>query len=276
MPGGNFIAPVLGSLCLTAFLFWGCAPGVLNPSTAGDSRRADQAAHGAPSREQIDFEFVSLAENGETIRVVEMITSGKIPDIKNHIGGMALMAAGSEGHLETVKALIEHGADVNEGQDDTGVNALMTVASSGHLDVARYLIASGANVNATNKYRTSVLMWTAYFIESADMARLLLAAGADVNWQNGRGGTALIDAIRTRHLEVARVLIEHGADVNLGPNRYTPLMFAVADGNPESVALLIEAGADPTLPDEFGLTAVELAKQLGRSEIFQEALQAAE
>ena len=64
----------------------------------------------------------------------------------------ALIYASSKGHLEVVKYLVDHGANVN-AQDDY---ALRSAARNGHLDVIKYLVGHGANVNAQDD---GALIW---------------------------------------------------------------------------------------------------------------------
>lgn len=65
------------------------------------------------------------------------------------------------------------------------------------------------------------------------------------------------------HGKIAKFLLENGADVNLpdGEN-WTPLHYAVLNGEAETTLLLLESGADPTLPNPNGKTAFEIAQEL--------------
>ena len=102
-----------------------------------------------------------------------------------------------------------------------------------------------------------------------------LAAGVDVDVVNGRaangdgGNTALWFAAQgpwPNGAAIARVLIEAGADVN---NRCehgrTAIHMAVAWGHADVVQLLLESGADPTIVDEEGMTAPDVARHGYRS-----------
>jgi ankyrin repeat protein len=82
----------------------------------------------------------------------------------------------------------------------------------------------------------------------------LIAAGSSVNYDDGSGFPALIAALSTdRHgrgdrLEVVKLLIRHGADLNQrGLNDWTPLHYATSLRDLEAMRLLLEAGADPAL-----------------------------
>ena len=61
------------------------------------------------------------------------------------------------------------------------------------------------------------------------------------------GTTVLIAACQENHTDVVRVLLRHGARVNIANkfSRYTPLMAAARHANFEVVKMLLKAGANP-------------------------------
>jgi cytochrome c len=89
------------------------------------------------------------------------------------------------------------------------------------------------------------------YARNGDVAGIVAAldAGADVNDYNGFG-SPLTDAVRKGHYSAAKLLIEHGADVNI-PTRYhgDPVMIAAAHARADLIELLLEHGAiaDSTL-----------------------------
>lgn len=102
-----------------------------------------------------------------------------------------------------------------------------------------------------------------------------LAAGVDVDLVNGRaangdgGNTALWFAAQgpwPGGVEVARVLVEAGADVNQAcEHGRTALHIAAAWGHADVAQLLLESGADPSVVDEEGLTPPMVARDGYRS-----------
>jgi ankyrin repeat protein len=104
----------------------------------------------------------------------------------------------------------------------------------------------------------------------------LLARGAGVNARNSTGATPLHDAALAGNADLARLLIEKGAQVDArdGESGATPLHHAASWGRAAVVRLLLEKGADPTLRNKSGKTPLDLAREAPVDEVI-EALTAA-
>lgn len=86
-----------------------------------------------------------------------------------------------------------------------------------------------------------------------------IAAGTDINTKDPFGGSSpLISAAVFGQTEIARILIESGADLNFrNKDGSTALISAAFFGRPEIVRLLVDAGADKTIENKYGATAYE-------------------
>lgn len=141
-------------------------------------------------------------------------------------------------------------------------------------DVGRVaeLIRAGGNVNDKDSIQDSAFLY-AGAEGFNEVLRLTLANGADVSSTNRYGGTALIPASEHGHVETVRILLEAGVPVNhVNSLGWTALQEAILlnNGGPRQqdvVRLLLAAGADPTIPDPQGRTALENAHRLGFAEI---------
>jgi uncharacterized protein len=90
----------------------------------------------------------------------------------------------------------------------------------------------------------------------------LIARDADVN---KTGWAPLHYAATAGNLEIMQILLDENAYIDAeSPNKSTPLMVAAQYGSTQAVKLLLEAGADPTLRNELGLSAVEFAQRGNR------------
>ena len=82
------------------------------------------------------------------------------------------------------------------------------------------------------------------------------------------GWTPLHEATRFGHLEVSRVLVDHGANVNSRQeDHWTPIQFSAGGGYLEIVKLLLECGADVHTVNGHGDTAYQVSQQFGYREI---------
>lgn len=115
---------------------------------------------------------------------------------------------------DIIEELIRHGADVHS--IDWRGRSPLHVSNHEHVDL---LVRNGADVNAKDsKWRTPLFQETEHgmFIDLAK-AELLLRYGANVNARDRNGGTALhnIKSNTQRHVDFAKLLLEHGADATL-------------------------------------------------------------
>lgn len=152
------------------------------------------------------------------------------------------------------------GPDVSEHFEDESAQELATAVAGGSASRIRDLVAEGVSVDTTGKDGVTMLQWAVFENEHRSL-ETLLELGADVE-QLGLGGSTVLHsaAIATspRHLET---LLATGVDPDLrhGITERTPLMGAVGLRTTEHFSMLLEAGADVTLTDRTGLTALHLA-----------------
>jgi ankyrin repeat protein len=133
--------------------------------------------------------------------------------------------------------------------------------------VDRLLAADGALANTASPDGYFPLSLAAFFGRPSTV-RLLLARGADVHApaQNAMKVQPLHAAVASRKAETVALLLEHGADANARQQvGYTPLMGAAAAGREDLVDLLLGRGADPSLISEDGKTAADVAREHGHT-----------
>jgi uncharacterized protein len=162
-----------------------------------------------------------------------------------------------------VSSLLQRGFDAN-AVDPAGVHGLFTALQDGSLKVAEVLVEwPKTNVEWRSPKDESPLMMAA-LKGHTDLVRRLIARGGDVN---KTGWTPLHYAATGGHLPIMELLLEHHAYIDAeSPNKTTPLMMAAHYGTLPSVKLLLDAGADPTLRNQLGLSAVEFAQRANRQD----------
>ena len=119
--------------------------------------------------------------------------------------------ASAYGHLEAVKTLMKHGANVNSATYTQDTPVLLSCMNN-HLEVAKYLVKNGADISKPNIYGKTCLM---YSVASVETCQFLLEQGADVNAKDNAQKTAKDYAIEQDQLESTKLLLKHGADTIL-------------------------------------------------------------
>lgn len=178
--------------------------------------------------------LLQAARTGDAPIIDALLKAGANVSLAHPDGENAVMAAARTGRLDAVRLLIEAGANVNAvtHQEET---ALMWAAGDGHADVVKALLAAGADVNRKSRLNaiterknsdhptgglTALMVAARNGHEAA--VRALVAGGADMKATNGDGVTAMAIAVVNDRLDLAKALLDLGADANDGS-----LYFAV-------------------------------------------------
>ncbi|WP_150271463.1 ankyrin repeat domain-containing protein [Paenibacillus tepidiphilus] len=193
-------------------------------------------------------ELITAAERGDTAAVMKALEQGADINGQDERGRTAVLAATHGNKPETVKALIEAGADLNL-RDNRSDNPLLYAGAEGMPEIVRLAVEAGADTSLTNRYGGTALIPAADRGHVEIVQYLLEHSDVDVNHINNLDWTALLEAVilgdgGERHTEIVRLLIRHGADVNLADkDGVTPLAHAERGDYDEMAALLKDAGA---------------------------------
>ena len=171
-----------------------------------------------------------------------LLRHGANVNYKNKDGGSPMWLSVQNGHADVVEILIKYGANIN--QIFRSNNLLQCAIHTGRLEIVNILIQNGADVNRNHPLLLALEL--GFF----DICKVLLEK-ADVNSFDDKGMSPLLRLVTNpktyntaEEVEVMEMLIEKGADVNLGNDIGSPLLFAVNSGRLEACKILVISGAD--------------------------------
>lgn len=169
----------------------------------------------------------SITGNGEIISL--LLDAGADANSRTLQGDTALMNAAKAGTVQGVQALVAAGADVEARDGYSFQTPLMWAAAFDQAEIVRILAENGADVNA----RSAELIFSG-----------IQQGGVQGDFPNG-GLTSLHHAARENGIETVNVLLSLGADPNiLDPQGISPLRVAATNENLDLAKVLIEGGAD--------------------------------
>jgi serine/threonine-protein phosphatase 6 regulatory ankyrin repeat subunit B len=194
--------------------------------------------------------FIDACRKGDIEAVRGMIdNSANLDAACPSCGRTALVAAVERNHADIVRLLLDRGAATNivyPVAHDISSTVLNRAVSAGHLDVVCVLLEYGADPNQPNSNGFTPLM-LAMSGGWIDIMRTFIEYGADIQGHDHLGRIPLQWAVVgwsvQRRAEVVRVLVEHGADVNI-PIDEPLLARAINRKDPETAIALIELGVD--------------------------------
>lgn len=181
------------------------------------------------------------------------------------------LAAAAAGDIETVEAALASDVDINclNRQRQTGI---LLAAMGKHYDVVELLIARGADIDRQDETQLNPFLFGC-IKNDIRLVKIMLAAGTDLDRFTRFGGVGIHPPAEKGYVELVRELVK--TDINVNHTNWvgwTPLLEAIVlrDGGPaqqEIVKLLLDRGASPHMTDKYGKTPLELAKDLGFTEI---------
>ena len=181
-------------------------------------------------------DFFSAIQRDDPQSLSALLRRGFDPNTLNAKGQSGLFLALRDPSPRVVEVLLKAPNIKVETRTPQDESPLMMAAMRGELKLATELIAKDADVNKTG--------WTP----------LHYAASSTQGEQ----------------LAVAKLLLENAAYIDAAsPNGSTPLMMAAMYGNTATLKLLLDEGADPTLKNQLGLTAVDFAQRADRKDMVE-------
>ncbi len=190
------------------------------------------------------------ATNGDAVETRKLLDAGAQPH-PDGLNGSAFLKAIVNKRADVVEVMLEAGADPSITGDNSWT-PLIHAANKDSLEIVKLLVDAGAEVSHANaSHRDTALHW-AIHNENDAMARLLVDAGADAECRNKSGLTSVTFAASNLSVETMAHILSNGARVDTtDTDGMTPLAKAAMFGRMDMARFLVEAGADIKTAREY-------------------------
>ncbi|WP_371170936.1 ankyrin repeat domain-containing protein [Aliiroseovarius sp. 2305UL8-7] len=183
------------------------------------------------------------AHQGDVDQIKLLIASGADPNKRDRAGRTPAHVAAFASHDDAVAALAERGADMNALEN--GVYDVLTIAAvADDPELVSLAMKLGNKPDLITSIYDGTALIAAAHLGHHDVVSRLVAGGAPLDHVNNLAWTALIEAVvlgdgGPDHIETVRILVEAGADKNIGDREgVTPLQHAIERGYDDVVELL--------------------------------------
>lgn len=221
-----------------------------------------------PERNNLDA-IASTPYDKEFFKSIEEFVIGN--NETNQNGQTILNSAILVNNYELAKALLETGkcdVTIPDAFDRTPLHNALT-SNDIDFDIIKLLIEQGADPNSADKNGETPLFYAIRNCCGLEIIEYLASKGAKLDVVN-TNGLNLLNMITRDNVEIAKFLVENGADVNNKDNiGTTPLMSAAQNDLTNIVKYLIEQGADPHEKNNFGRTCKDCAYSRELTEYLQ-------
>ncbi|MGV2432459.1 MAG UNVERIFIED_CONTAM: ankyrin repeat domain-containing protein [Rickettsiaceae bacterium] len=187
-------------------------------------------------------EFTKACLSGDLALVESMLRQNpELVSKHDQYNRFPLMVACEHRKLEVVRLLLKNGANIDKGHEITRKSPLMEALEAGNVALIKLLLENGADVSIVDNNQSSTLL-VACLSCNVEIVELVIEEEAKDNIikPNSSRITPIMRACERGDVDVARLLVLYGADVNLCKQDDTsPLMASLVFNNPELTEFLI-------------------------------------
>lgn len=226
---------------------------------------ARQNSHGEIASLLLDAvsKIVSGVKSGGVNQVKTLLDAGYNVNAVDKYGRTALLEASDYGDIDSTEVLLANGAIVNL-QDSKGRTALLQASINGHVDVVMALLVADADLdikdedgkdamdhalNAGHREIAFALNGEVSFTLTAgrnavERLQAMLAIGISVDSRGIDGGTALIEAVKNKHLQAINTLLQRGANTDFSDDSgKTAIDYAMQADFEDGIRVLLDSNA---------------------------------
>lgn len=186
------------------------------------------------------------SEKGHTTTVQLLLANNARVDQAANDGVTPLWIACQEGHIDVVKLLHQHGADLMKAEEE-GQTPIYSASRNGHPQIVEFLLNDGVSLNHHSYNNWTILHGAAMSNHHAVVVTVLNQRNKEEvinDNKNEWNVTPLTLAIQEDgDINLIKMLVQNGADVNMKGNRKTPLEWARDKGKADVAQYLKENGA---------------------------------
>jgi ankyrin repeat protein len=194
-------------------------------SNEGVQTTRREPAQTAPQIPPLEVEMLQVAAKGDNARIKELLDKGVNVNMRGADRNTPIMEATYAGHLDTVKLLLDHGADLSAKKNDGATPAALTP----NKDIIELFKKVSALVDASGKGNNEVV-------------KELIDKGTPVNGLDQNGHSALTEACWNGKTETVKLLLDKGTNPTIKKSDgETPLSLATSQKHQDVVVLLKEA-----------------------------------
>ena len=181
--------------------------------------------------------WLAAARKGDTKTIKAMFADGARPDATAPGSLTALGFAASHGHIELIKLLVEHKANLSRRSGPLGAPPMVLAANTGQLEASKVLLELGADIQQPHFWFGMTPLHEAVYQGHPELMEFLISRGANINATNNGGQTPLHVAVirsvnqqgrsQKAQLTCLELLLKHGAKTDIkGKQGKTPLDVA--------------------------------------------------
>jgi len=198
--------------------------------------------------------------NGNATMIGVLLDAGADANAPDPAGDTPLMNAVRVGSMDAVTLLLDRGSTIDVADASYQQTALMVAIRENHPDVVKLLISRGASVNAKTRVGRAPQWIFPNSVPGFGHGIGIVRGGLPPRGSRAPipgGMSPLLYAARDGRMDIARMLLEAGANINeRDANDITPLIIAITNNHPDVARFLIDRGADIKAVDWYGRTAL--------------------
>jgi ankyrin repeat protein len=196
--------------------------------------------------------------NNNTEMVKVLIKNKADVNFSNPNRQTPLHEAAKNGNFEITSILLQHGAKINVAPEDNGLTPLGYACALGHSKIVEAMLARKAEIDTPDK-RGFVVLHIAARGKHPDCVKLLIKHTKRIDAQENEGETPLMISVEDNAINIARLLVEAGANIHIKSKYGYPLHRAIAVNSLEMTELLLENEASLNELSSKGLNALKYA-----------------